>query len=117
MPSKFPTERLREIIEECDYILQVTRRLSFDDFKSDPTIRRAVERSFAIISEAAVKLGEDAELLVPNMPWPDIRGLGNVIRHEYGDINYDTLWEICGDEIEPLRTACVEGVSKLDGAD
>ena len=116
MPSKTPSRRFSEIIEEIDFVLQSTDELTFEAFKADPTLRRAIERSYAIISEAAVKLGTEAEDLAPDIPWADIRGLGNVIRHEYGDIDYQTLWEIREDELTPLKTACEKALDRLRGA-
>ena len=52
-------------------------------FAADDKTADAVERCLARISEATVKLGEDAELLCPGPPWRDIRGLGNHLRHAY----------------------------------
>ena len=113
MPSKNPSLRLQNIIEEVDFVMSVTAELSFGEFIQDQTVRRAVERSYSIISEAAVKLGEKAQALAPDVPWQDIRGLGNVIRHEYGDIDYETLWEIRGNDLIPLREACVKALESL----
>jgi len=42
----------------------------------------AVQYALLIISEAARKLGAHAESLAPGQPWPDIRGIGNLLRHE-----------------------------------
>jgi uncharacterized protein with HEPN domain len=36
----------------------------------------AVERKLMILSEAAIRLGEDAERYCPGQPWRDIRGTG-----------------------------------------
>lgn len=113
MPSRDPARRYAEIIEEINFVLKGTESRTFEEFRADGTLRRAVERSYAIISEAAVKLGDIAETQAPDIPWADIRGLGNVIRHEYGDIDYATLWEIQENDLVPLRTACVKALGAL----
>ena len=46
------------------------------DFLADAKTLDAVERCLARISEAAIKLGADAERLCPQIPWRDIRGIG-----------------------------------------
>jgi hypothetical protein len=43
----------------------------------------AVERHLQKISEAAVRLSDHAEILCPGVPWRNIRGIGNFLRHEY----------------------------------
>ena len=116
MPSKYPNARFQEIIIEIDFVDRATSGMSFDQFKADDTIRRAVERSYAIISEAAARIGPEAETLAPDIPWIDIKRFGNVIRHEYGNIDYVTLWEIRDNDLEPLRAACVKALERPDAA-
>ena len=45
-------------------------------FTEDARTVAAVERNLQKISEAAVRLGEDAEQLCPGPPWRNIRGIG-----------------------------------------
>ena len=40
----------------------------------------AVNHALLILSEAASKLGEEADQLCPGIRWEDIRGLGNRLR-------------------------------------
>jgi uncharacterized protein with HEPN domain len=58
-------------------IEQFTAGMSFDDFSDDPKTVAAVERKLQIISEAAIRLGPGAESNWPELPWRDIRGIGN----------------------------------------
>ena len=41
--------------------------MEFEDFRQDPKTVAAVERKLQLISEAAIRLGEDAERLCPGM--------------------------------------------------
>ena len=113
MPSSNPRSRFEDIIGEIDFVTSATAGMSFESFVADATIRRAVERAYAIISEAAVKLGDEAETLAPEIPWHDVRGIGDRIRHEYGNIDFQTLWTIRCDDLSPLRTACVKALTQL----
>lgn len=47
--------------------------MDFDAFREDPKTIAAVERKLLVISEAAVRLGEQAVALCPNQPWHKIR--------------------------------------------
>ncbi|MCI5046288.1 MAG: DUF86 domain-containing protein [Aquisalinus sp.] len=106
MPSKNPAQRFQEIITETDFVLDASRGLDFETFMANGLVRRAIERAYGIISEAAVKLDKDAELYAPTIPWQDIRGIGNRLRHEYGELDYETLWDILKYDLAPLRQAC-----------
>ena len=65
-----------------------------DAFKDNQVVCDAVERCLERVSEAAKKLGESAEALCPGIPWPNIRGLGNVLRHEYERVEVFRIWYI-----------------------
>jgi uncharacterized protein with HEPN domain len=58
-----------------------------------------------IISEAAVRLEDKAGLLCPEVPWRDIRGIGNWLRHQYDRIDLETIWNTIHDDLPPLKTA------------
>lgn len=58
------------------------------------------------ISEAVSKLGDDAVRLAPEQPWAQVRAFGNVLRHQYDDIDMARIWEIIQTDLEGLRHAC-----------
>jgi uncharacterized protein with HEPN domain len=41
----------------------------------------------------------------PDVPWKKIRGIGNVLRHEYHKIADDVVWATVVDNIGPLKSA------------
>jgi uncharacterized protein with HEPN domain len=75
-----------------------------------------VERKLQIISEAAIRLAEDAERLCPGLPWRDIRGIGNQLRHAYERIDLSTIWNTVVDDLPALKAA-IEDVLKPRPAD
>ena len=58
-------------------IEQFTVGLEFNGFREDPKTVAAVERKLLVISEAAIRLGSEAEARCPGLAWPEIRGIGN----------------------------------------
>ena len=49
-------------------IAQFVRDTDLEAFREDPKTIAAVERKLLLISEAAVRLGDDAERLCPGLP-------------------------------------------------
>lgn len=94
-------------------IEQFTSGMDFEAFRSNPMAVAAVERKLQIVSEAAIRLGEEAERRCPDMPWRDIRGIGNQLRHAYERIDLNTIWKA---DIPPLKAA-VQRALKLPPAD
>jgi uncharacterized protein with HEPN domain len=83
LPSKRPRLRFQDIIQNVEAIERYTRGLDETGFVANDLVVDAVERCLTRISEAARKLGKSAEALAPDEPWKKIRGLGNLLRHEY----------------------------------
>ena len=84
-----------------------------EKFAADQMIIDATERCLSRIGEAAVKLGPDAETLAPGIPWPDIRGLGNHLRHRYRGVRNSDIWAIISENLPPLRHECVSAQERL----
>ncbi len=61
MPSKNPERRLADIVENAAAIASYIEGLDAKAFSKDRMRRDAVERCLQRISEAALKLGSDAE--------------------------------------------------------
>src|SRR5580698_2836742 len=64
-------------------IERFTLGMDFDAYREDFKTMAAVERKLLLISEAAVRLGEQGPALCPGLPWENIRGIGNWLRHQY----------------------------------
>lgn len=73
MPFRGPLLSLRDILDSIDMIVEFVRGMDLEAFREDPKTVAAVERKLLLISEAAIRLGEDAERLCPGMPWHNIR--------------------------------------------
>ncbi len=75
MPFRDDDHSLRDIADAVGMIESFTSAMDFEAFRKDPKTIAAVERKLLIISEAAIRLGAQAESRCPGTPWRDIRGL------------------------------------------
>jgi uncharacterized protein with HEPN domain len=87
--------RLTDVIENAEKVVRYSAGLTEDSLFADENEMTldAVERCLQRISEAAIVLGEEAERLIPNQPWSDIRGMGNHLRHRYHALDSEAIWE------------------------
>lgn len=103
----------------CDIRLAIgnvrsdTAGMTFEAFRSDGKTVRAVERSLQIISEAAIRLGPEAERLCPGLPWRSIRGIGNWLRHQYDGVDVQTVWDTVLNDLPPLAHAVSLALEQL----
>ena len=115
MPSSDPVQRFSDIIQNIEAIERDTAGMDLRAFAmADQTIR-AIKYSLLIVSEAAVKLGDLAADLCPSVPWRDIRGLGNRLRHDYESIDVVRIWLLVERDLPPLKAACRDALRGLEG--
>jgi uncharacterized protein with HEPN domain len=96
---------LAEMLEAIEGIETHTAGKSLVDFQGDWLLRLAVQRALEIISEASRHLPDELLSHAPDVPWKKIRGIGNVLRHDYHKIADDVIWVVVVENIGPLKTA------------
>ena len=112
--TKDPAARLRHILDEAEAIQEATRSLTFDAFCDSWMVRRAVEHGLLIITEASKSLPPALKAAYPAVPWRRVESFGNVLRHEYRDVDPVVLWRIVQEQLQPIATTVREMLAKLD---
>lgn len=105
MPSEDPARRFADIIDNIERIEQFTAGMSLEAFVAEEVVIFGVQYALLIISEAARKLGPHAERLAPGQAWGDIRSIGNVLRHQYDDVDPEVIWWIVQRDLATLKFA------------
>ena len=113
MPSSDPLRRFEDILDNIERIERFTKGMDLAALSADERALYAVNHALLILSEAAAKLGEQAQQLCPEIAWPDIRGLGNRLRHDYDSINPIRIWLIVEKELAPLKAAVTNAIQRL----
>lgn len=109
--------RLDDIIEAIDGIVATVEGLTYDDYLGSWQAQRAVERGAEIISEAARHLPEPWLARYPDIPWPEIKSIGNRLRHEYRRVDPMIMWGIATGSVQQLRPAIIDMYRLSDDED
>jgi len=82
----------------------------------DELVRSAIERQLMIISEAAIRLirieGLDIDDFVPGIDWSGIRGIGNVLRHRYDDLDHGIIQLVVSGHLTALHDAVTHALER-----
>lgn len=102
-------QRAQDAQESIEALHSYITRMSKSDYLRDRKTQSAVERELLTVAEACGKMldmDETIETRFPSVPWRSVRGLGNVIRHEYGRVDPNIVWDtITGDDLQRLSDA------------
>ena len=104
--------RLHDILAAISGIRETVGGLRFENYETVWWIKHACERGIEIISEASRHLPEELKQTAPEVPWRQIAGIGNVLRHEYSSISNHVMWDIIQNHLDPLEMA-VRGMLKM----
>lgn len=113
MPSRKPARRVRDIIDNIATIHHDIARLTEADFLEDRLVQDAVLYRLLRISEAATKLGDNVDELVPGPPWVQIRAFGNVLRHDYDTVSLPQVWTIIVRDLPLVSEACTAALARM----
>lgn len=86
---------------------------SFERFCSSSTYRNAVAMCLLQIGELTNKLSEEFKSEHRQIPWRAIRGMRNVVAHEYGKIDVETVWETAENGTQELMEFCQQELSEV----
>jgi uncharacterized protein with HEPN domain len=64
-----------------------------------------VQRGIEIISEASRAIPDEVKDTRPEIPWRNVAGIGNVLRHGYDALSNRIIWGVVVDEPPKLKTA------------
>ena len=75
-------------------------------FMENMTVQAAVLRTLQIMAESTTRLTEVPKESMKEIPWPDIKGMRNILVHDYlGDIDLETVWETVEQDLPTLKSA------------
>jgi uncharacterized protein with HEPN domain len=55
----------------------------------------------------------ELQAMQPTIPWAQIMGIGNILRHEYHRVSDTAIWNVVVHHLPPLRTAIATIDSEL----
>jgi len=98
---------LQAILEAVNGIETATSGKTLADFSSNWLLRHGVQRGIEIISEAVRRLPSELQQSQPQIPWAQIAGIGNVLRHEYHRVSDTIIWNVVQNHLPPLKAAII----------
>jgi uncharacterized protein with HEPN domain len=91
---------MQEAIEEIESYLN---GVDFESFVRDSMVRFACIKQLEIIGEASNHVSENTKLRFTFVEWNQLRGLRNVLVHEYFGVDVKVIWDILIWDLQPLK--------------
>ena len=104
-PQRDPRLQADDVLQAIANIEVDPVEFDFERFVADRRARQLVERNLEIISAASRRIPDRLKAMEPDVPWREIAGIGNVLRHDYGEVRPDILWGVRTHRLTSLKAA------------
>ena len=101
---------LDKILEYCGEIETILARLDHSEeaFLKDKGLSAGAIFYIAQIGELAAHFSEEFKEEHSKIPWREIKGMRNILIHEYHTASPKTIWETATEDIPALRAMLLE---------
>jgi len=84
---------LLDIFRSVEAIQSYVAGQTHEEFLKDAKTQDAVPRRFLVAGEAAARLTPETCAEFPAIPFPKIVGMRNRVVHDYGNVDFEIVWE------------------------
>ena len=115
MQPKTP-KYLEDIRDAAQFILDLARGRTLQDYSHDRVLRQTIERNFEIIGEAMNRIAKSDPAVAARVGhYPQIIAFRNVLAHGYDLIENDRVWSVVQNELSGLPQTVEELLRESSG--
>jgi uncharacterized protein with HEPN domain len=120
MSESSKTYYLKAIVADVRNIRAFVTGYDFETYAGDLKAQYAVERAILNISEAVRNLEKHGRRANPefelssislDIEWAKIKGIGNIMRHDYENVTNGRIWAVITDHLDRLEQACLKALN------
>lgn len=103
---------LQDILDSIVKMEKYTKDIDFKGFRTNDMIMDAVIRNFEIIGEATTNIPNEIQKKYPSIPWKKMKGMRNIVIHEYFGVDYNIAWRTIKKSLPPLKVKIIRAIKK-----
>lgn len=93
---------LIDIFESSKIILSYLDQKTLENFLDDIQLQDSVIRRMEIIGEATSRISAETQEMYRSIPWREMKGMRNLLIHEYDEIDPELVWKTAKEDIPLL---------------
>ncbi len=105
---------VQDILDSIIKIEEYTQSFGENDFFENEQTQDAVERRLEIIGEATKNIPRNFRLKYPDIPWPKMAGLRDVIAHGYFGVDLTQIWEVIEQDLPNLKKQMTQILAEME---
>jgi uncharacterized protein with HEPN domain len=93
---------LDDILNSAKNAIAYLSKVNYKEFIKDEILQDAVIRRIEIIGEASSRVSDNSQNKYPELPWREMKGMRNLLIHEYDAIDLEEVWNTVKNELPNL---------------
>ncbi len=106
-------QRINHILEIIKEAIETFDDVDFTTFSNENIYQRTAERLIEIIGEASANVTEQTKNECQNIPWRIMKGMRNILIHEYFKTDVETVWNTIKFDIPSLEQPLLNVLKNL----
>ena len=94
---------LQKVLDEIGIAQEMMNGSTFEQFKENEMLMRAVGMTIINIGELVKNLTEEMRLAYPRIPWKAIAGFRDIAAHKYQTLHMEDVYETIVQDFPPLK--------------
>ena len=101
--------KIEKIRKHCEWIIDHFKEINyFDEFTNNEELVYSSAFVLSQIGELANHLSDAFKQQYKCIPWNEMRGIRNLMAHQYHSVDFDIIWETSHGDIAALRQFCAD---------
>jgi uncharacterized protein with HEPN domain len=94
------------MVSRGEYLVRKSAAITLDELLESEDHQLAVAKAAELIGESARRVSEPFRAAHPEIAWPQIIGMRNILVHEYDRVDWPIVWHTITKSI-PVMVACI----------
>jgi len=108
----FRLGHIRDCIEKIEFLARMLH--TQDNFDSKWVEQDAIIRNLEVIGEATINISDDLKRKYPDVSWDEIRGMRNIVTHQYFGVELSEIWSTVINDIPLLKKQIQKMIEDLE---
>jgi uncharacterized protein with HEPN domain len=100
---KKDSTQIERIFDELNFISEVTKDISLEQFLKNELLQHAVSMSLITIGECANHLSDDFREAHDEIEWIQIIAVRNIAAHGYWQLSMEQIWQAIIEDVPKLK--------------
>ena len=110
-------QRIEHMLDVAEQLVKMASATTEEEYTVSVEKQFALKFGFVMLGEDAAQISEDVKMRFPDFPWRVMRGMRNIVVHDYCKTDEAVIWETAVGDMTALLEKLTEMIKALGSGD